>query len=209
MTFLRVLVEGDSDVPVVREVLTRRFRLTEHVQFAIYPHQGKGDRPANMLARPDPKRRGLLDQLPAKLRAWAKEAQDFDTRVVVLVDADDEDCKELKSYLLSLKPAPEKTLFRIAVEELESWFLADVEAITRAFPSAKIARLPKGRPDRVIGAAEALARALDVEAAKVTGRDKARWAERIAPHLDLDEPQSPSLRAFVTGIDKLIGKSST
>src|SRR5689334_7095954 len=136
--FLRVLVEGSSDVPEVREVLTRRFMLRDAEEFTVHPHQGKGSRPKNPLKLPDAKRRGLLDQLPAKLRAWAKESQNFDMGVVVLLDADDEDCTDLKNYLLSLNPAPAKTLYRIAVEELESWFLADKDAIENSFPSAKL-----------------------------------------------------------------------
>lgn len=206
MTFLRVLVEGNSDVPVVREVLTRHFKLNEGEHFQVHPHQGKGTRPANPLKAPDPRQRGLLDQLPAKLRAWAKEAQHFDMGVIVLVDADDDDCKELKNYLLSLKPAPPKTLYRIAVEELESWFLADKNAISTTFAHAKLSKLPKGKPDQVIGAWESLARTLGVDTSTVTGADKSVWAAAIAPNLDLDEPPSPSFRVFITGIGRLIGK---
>ena len=207
MTFLRVLVEGSSDVPIVREVLTRRFSLREGEHFLVHPHQGKGKRPAQPNKVPDPKRRGLLDQLPAKLRAWAKEAAGFDMSVIVLVDADDEDCIALKEYLRSLRPAPPKTLYRIAVEELESWFLADEGAISAAFLRARLQRLPRGEPDRVIGAWEALARVLDVDARTVTGADKARWAEEIARHLNLDDPPSPSFRVFVSGVGNLIGET--
>ena len=42
MTHFVVLVEGASDVPAVREVMTRRFGLAEDVHFRIHPHQGKG-----------------------------------------------------------------------------------------------------------------------------------------------------------------------
>jgi Domain of unknown function (DUF4276) len=124
--------------------------------------------------------------------------------VIVLVDADDEDCRELKTYLMSLTPSPPKTLIRIAVEEIESWFLADEEAISRAFPRAKLSRLPGGPPDRVFGAWEALARVLDKDPTMVTGKEKATWAEAISRHLDLDEPRSPSLRAFIAGTRALL-----
>jgi hypothetical protein len=204
VTFLRVLVEGDSDVPAVREILRRRFGLKEDEHFVVHPHQGKGKRPARPRARPDPKRRGLLDQLPAKLRGFAKEAKNFDMGVVVLIDADDEDCRELKKYLLSLRPRPDKTLFRIAIEELESWFLADKKAVSAAFPTAKLGRLPKPPHDRVVGAWECLARVLDREPTAVTGKDKARWARSISPLLDLDDPVSPSLRNFVIGVGSLL-----
>lgn len=68
--FLEILLEGASDVPTVKEILTRRFNLAEGEHFRIHPHKGKGKLPLNSLARPDVKHRGLLDQLPAKLRGY-------------------------------------------------------------------------------------------------------------------------------------------
>jgi len=208
MTFLEVLVEGSSDVPVVREILTRRLGLRELEEFRILKHRGKGRRPSNPRNRNDPSRRGLLDQLPARLRAYEQMAKAQELAVVVLLDADDDPCTELKSYLLSLSPRPARVLFRIAIEELESWFLADPQAVRRSFPRAKLQHIPRGSPDRVIGAWEALARVLGEDPGKVTGREKTLWAEAIAPHLDFDEPGSPSLRAFITGVERLLRKES-
>ena len=83
----------------------------------------------NSLSRPGPRHQGLLDQLPAKLRGYGKSLAGMDCLVVVLIDADDEDCKDLKTRLLrlydELESKPPSVLFRIAVEETESWFLAD------------------------------------------------------------------------------------
>ena len=155
MTFLEILVEGTSDVPIVAEILGRKFNLRENDHYRIHPHQGKGSLPANVLARPEPRHRGLLDQLPAKLRGYAKSLPD-DYGVVVLLDADDDDCIELKTSLVNLHHAldlkPTVVLFRIAVEEVESWFLADADAIQSAYPGAKLAKLPESPPDAVIGA---------------------------------------------------------
>jgi hypothetical protein len=128
----------------------------------------------------------------------------MDLGVVVLMDVDREDCLDLKRYLLSLKPRPSNTKFRIAVEELESWFLADRDAIRRAFPRARLDRIPNGPPDQVIGAWECLARVLRMDPAKVTGVEKTEWAQAIAPHLDLDNPPSPSLRAFIEGLRRML-----
>jgi hypothetical protein len=112
--FLEVLVEGSSDVPVVRHVLERRFGLKENEGFRIHPHRGKGRIPDNPLAPPDPTRRGLLDQLPAKLQGYSALGDGYG--VVVLVDADDEDCKMLKAKLLALygilPKKPKHVLFR-------------------------------------------------------------------------------------------------
>jgi hypothetical protein len=205
MTFLEVLVEGGSDESAVREILRRRFRMVEDRDFRIHPHKGKGELPANPMARPDPRRRGILDQLPAKLRAYGHFPEGYS--VVVLLDADSERCEELKSRLVTLyrdiTPRPLRVLFRIAVEELESWFIAEPIAIRKAFPKANLNRLPSGPPDRVIGAWECLAKTLGRRPQECVGADKWEWAEKITPHLDLDDPKSPSLNAFIRGIQGL------
>src|SRR3990172_3350902 len=100
MIFFEILLEGTSDVPVVKEILTRRFLLKEGVHFRIHPHKGKGALSQNPHAKPDPKRRGLLDQLPAKLRGYSYLPDGY--CVIVLVDADSTDCKELKESLVNL-----------------------------------------------------------------------------------------------------------
>ena len=68
MTFFEILLEGSSDVPIVKEILTRRFNLKEDIDFRIHPHKGKGRLPQNPLAKADLSQRGLLDQLSAGLR---------------------------------------------------------------------------------------------------------------------------------------------
>jgi hypothetical protein len=146
--FLEVLVEGGADVPAIREILQRRFNLIENTHFRIHPHKGKGKLPQKHNAHP--KRRGLLDQLPAKLRAYSHLPDGY--CIVVLVDTDNDDCKRLKESLITLyrklEQRPACVLFRIAVEETESWFLADKNAIQAAFPHANLKKLPKKKtPD--------------------------------------------------------------
>ena len=196
--FLEVFVEGASDAPVVREILSRRFELSEGAHFRVHPHAGKGQLPANPNSRPNPKHRGLLDQLPAKLRGYAHTGH----HVVVLVDADDTDCRvllnDLHSMYKQLRKKPQNVLFRIAVEEIESWFIADHNAVKRAYPRAKTSLLPS-TPDQIIGAWEQLAAALGC-----AGANKSQWAQNIAPHLDLNTPRSPSLQAFIRGIGRIV-----
>jgi len=201
---LKVLVEGPSDIPTVRAILRQRFGLEEGRDFEVQPHQGKGRLPNEPDARPDPRQRGLLDQLPAKLRGMA---WDHEACVVVLVDADRDDCRVLltglRTMLASLSARPPRVLFRIAIEETESWFIADTNAVRAAYPRANIAPLRRIQPDAVCGAWEKLAVA--VGAVADDGRPhsvKVEWAERISPHLDLVHPRSPSLRSFITGIER-------
>lgn len=204
--FMEILVEGGADVPAVREILERRFNLIKDIHFRIHPHRGKGKLPENILSKPDPRNRGLLDQLPAKLRGFGKLPSPC--CVVVLVDADNDNCIGLKSDLIDvyrrIDRKPPCVLFRIAVEETESWFIADANAIKNAYPKADLNKITKSPPDSVIGAWENLAKALGRKPEDCIGADKIEWATRITPHLDLTDPKSPSLKAFLLGINSIL-----
>jgi len=204
--FMEVLVEGGADVPAVREILERKFNLKEDKDFRIHPHRGKGKLPENVLSKPNPRNRGLLDQLPAKLRGFGKLPGSC--CVVVLVDADDDNCIDLKSNLIdvyrNIESKPSCVLFRIAVEETESWFIADSFAIKSAYPKADLNKIPRSPPDSIIGAWENLAKALGRKPEDCIGADKFEWAKRISPYLDLEDPKSPSLNAFLLGINSIL-----
>ena len=210
MTYFEVLVEGSSDVPVVREVLIRKFQLVEGENFRIHPHRGRGELPSNPLARPDPKQQTLLHQLPAKLKGFSYLGED--ACVVVVIDADDTPCAEflaeLNAMLRILPRRPSRVLFRLAIEETESWFLADEHALHEAYPRARTQRLRAIEPDAIVGAWEVLADALKVRHQDVTGADKMVWAAAISPHLDLDDPRSPSLRKLVQGFLRELQKDA-
>lgn len=208
MTWFEVLVEGASDVPAVRDVLTRRFGLEENVNFRIHPHKGRGNLPGDLLGQPDPKQQTLLHQLPAKLKGFSH--LDNDSCVVVLVDVDRDPCGELlaqlNAMLVRLPKRPLRVLFRLAIEETESWFIADADAVVAAFPRARTQKMRRIAADDIVGAWEELAAALGIKTSEVTGSDKYAWAERISPYLNLKEPQSPSLRKFIEGIDREISR---
>lgn len=205
MTYFEVLVEGGSDVPTMREILVRRFGMEEQTDFRIHPHKGRGKLPANPLARPNPKQQALLDQLPAKLRGFGSYMGENEC-VLVVVDADDtppaELLGEMNAMLAQLPQRPKRVLLRLAVEETESWFLADSAAVLQAYPHAKVQKLKAIPPDAVVGAWEILADAVGMARKEVTGADKAQWASDIAPHLNLEQPGSPSLKALIEGIEQ-------
>lgn len=213
MRFIEVLCEGSSDVPAIKEVLTRRFKLTEGEHFRIHPHRGKGKlpAPADRLKAPARGDDALLAQLPIKLKNMGRQTRGgFEVAVVVVVDADDDDCRTLKQALVDLYDAlptkPPTALFRIAVEETESWFLADSKAIRKAYSNASVNQLEKHQPDAICGAWERLAECLGHEPAACRGREKAEWATAIAPHLDLANPRSPSFAALISGVGRLLPK---
>ncbi len=203
-----ILVEGLSDVPVMREIMQRRFRLDEDTHFRIHPHQGKGRLPSNSMSSPNPKHRGLLDQLPAKLRGYTNSLTSSDV-VLVLIDADatpEEHLHcELNRMLAGLQDKPSTVIFQIAVEEMESWFLADCVALKAAFGNKiNTGKIKTITPDAIVGAWEQLAKALNQDPRKIGPGAKTEWAKNIAPHLNLDSPSSPSLSGLIHGVARLL-----
>ena len=126
---IEFLVEESSAEAALENLAPKIFGAD--VSFAIYPHQGKPD---------------LLGRLPSRLKGYSRWLPE-DWRVVILIDADDQDCHQLKAELermtrdarLRTKShasggAQFQVLNRIAVEELEPWFFGDVEALNAAYP---------------------------------------------------------------------------
>ncbi len=210
MTRFEVLVEGASDVPAVKEILSRKFGLVPNEHFRIHPHRGRGNLPNNPLARPDPKQQTLLHQLPAKLQGFSHWGDDV--CVLVVVDTDDNPADELlndlTAMLESLPKRPRRVLFRLATEETESWFIADADAVRAAFPNAKLQKIRTITPDSIVGAWERLAESIGVKIPQVTGLDKSEWAEKISPHLNLETPPSPSLRNLIAGVNNELNGSN-
>lgn len=208
MTWLEILVEGAADVPVIKLVLTQRFGLVETSTSAFTGTRGAVTCPPIFSGNRIPKQQTLLHQLPAKLKGFSHLGDD--ACVVVLIDANRDPCRELlgqlKHMLARLPQRPPHTLFRLAIEETESWFIADLKAVRAAYPKARLQKLGRIVADDVVGAWEELAAALGRKASNITGADEYAWAERIAPHMNLEEPHSPSLRKFIEGIDREVSR---
>ena len=131
---LHILVEGVSEKAFL-EIWLRRFLPSQHSAVVIH-HQGKGQLSKKPQLPPEPQLRGLLDQLPAKLRAFGRSLNCDTDRVVVWVDLDEQDCRDLKKRMVALLKycnPPPTVLFRIAIEETEAFFLGDRRAIRAAF----------------------------------------------------------------------------
>jgi hypothetical protein len=205
-----VLVEGVSDAPTVKEIFQRKFGLVEGQHFRIHPHSGKGSLPADPQFKSNPKHLGLLDQLPSKLRVYAKNLPKHAV-VLVVVDVDDTPCVDLLrdlNAMLNALPDRPRVLFRLAIEEIESWFISDANALRSAYPGRlKKAALKGIEPDEIVGAWEVLAGALGFDTTSAGPGVKLDWAEKISPHLNLDTPRSPSLRKFIEGVGRLVEKS--
>jgi Domain of unknown function (DUF4276) len=183
-------------------------RLIPNHSFEIYPHQGKGKLANDPRKAPDPKHRGVLDLLPATLRAWGKSLSPDTDRVVLLVDLDNDNCiwllERLSDMLSTIEPAP-SCLFRIAIEEVEAWYLGDWTALKRAFPKAQKNRWSSYTQDSICGTWEELQRVIQDPVDR-----KTFWAEKIGVELDIaggggSANQSPSFQKFCAGVRRLAG----
>ena len=162
----------------------------------------------------------LLKVLEDRLRAYRTRIdKGEDLRIVVLLDRDDDDCVLLKGRLeqaavaagLPSKSRPDGNgrffvVNRIVIEELESWFIGDPEALRRAFtglprinPTGGIFRNPDNG-----GTWEALHRFLKKHGIYRNSYPKIDAARRIAPNMRVDRNRSESFGQFVAGIEAVL-----
>ena len=132
----------------------------------------------------------------------------------MVVDLDQKDCRDFKQELLDVlnvcNPAP-TTLLRIAIEEGEAWLLGDRNAVLSAYPNAKTRILDNYVQDSICGTWEVLADTIHPGGSivlkkagyPIIGQEKGKWAENIAPHMDVDNNCSPSFKVFRDGLRRL------
>lgn len=188
--------------------------------FRVMPYRGIGHVPKNMKTSSDARNRALLNQLPRLLQGYGKTFAGYpkeNPAVVILVCDLDKKClkafrKELYAILQNCAPKP-LTRFCIAIEEGEAWYLGDIPAIRAAYPKAKSAELNKYTPDAICGTWERLAdavysggaAALISKGGQAVGKEKSIWAQKISPHMTIDENRSPSFIHFREKLRELAG----
>jgi len=191
---VELLVEELSMEATLRLLLPRILG-ADGPTFQIHTHLGKAN---------------LLRNLPGRLRAHSKWLPD-DWRVFVVVDRDEEDCRDLKECLeVAARSAHLCTrtdsgavcqvVNRIAVEELEAWFFGDMPAVRSAFPRVSPTvegRAPFRNPDAIRGGTwEALERILKRAGYFAGGLQKIAVADAVGRHMDPARNTSPSFRHF-------------
>ena len=204
-----ILVE-DRPGKTMLDLLIPKIISDQHT-FEVYAYKGVGHIPKNLTRSTDARKRILLDQLPRLLRGYGKTfagySPNYPAAVIVVCDLDDKCLKafrqELFAILNACDPKPE-TRFCIAIEESEAWLLGDILAIKEAYPNARDNVLRSYENDSICGTWELLADAVFSGGAsglkdrgwQVVGREKSVWAEKITPHMDVDNNASPSFRYF-------------
>ena len=183
--------------------------LPELITFNIHAFRGKQD---------------LLSKLPNRLKGYKAWITD-DYKIMILIDEDRQNCKELKESLESMatssgfitkSSAKNKESFqvvnRIVVEELEAWFFGDVNAIIAAYPRVKKSIRQKSKyrdPDGIKGGTwEALERVLQDASYHPGGLEKVKAARDIAPHMNPEENCSKSFQVFYKGLLQMISPVS-
>ena len=205
---IEFLVEEPSSEVALQNILPRVLR--EQITFSIHTFRGKPD---------------LLKKLPARLRgyrAWIPNSW----RIVVLVDADQDNCREIKTRLeraaiqanlvtksTAASGSQFQVLNRLAVEELEAWFFGDVEALHAAYARVSLHLGNKARyrdPDAVIGGTwEALERELKRVGYFPGGLNKISAAREISRFMIPERNRSRSFQVFQQGLLELVRQYSS
>lgn len=209
-----ILIEDASGEILLRSLLPNVLGAAH--TYRTHAYKGIGRLPRNLRDTADPAKRFLLlYQLPRVLAGYGASLDRAAEAVVVIVDLDDKDCLQFKQEMVhvwkSCHPAPQ-ALFRIAIEETESWMLGDRAAILAAFPRAKTHVLDTYIQDSICGTWEKLADAIHPGGAMALkkagwpriGEAKCDWARKIGPHMDVDRNSSKSFRVFRDGLRKLL-----
>jgi hypothetical protein len=196
------LVEEPSGEAALSNIVPK---ILQDVTFRIHPFQGKQD---------------LLSKLLPRLKGYKGWLPD-DWKIVVLVDADDEDCKELKATMeekaetAGLTTKSRRTmgpyfqvLNRLAIEELEAWFFGDVEALNSSYPrvSLNLGKRAKYRdPDTIRGGTwEALERELKKAGYFRGGFSKITVARDVSRYMVPERNRSKSFQVFRQGLLSLM-----
>lgn len=200
--FIDFIVEEPSMEAFLRTLLPR---LLGDTPFAIYPFQSKAE---------------LLRRLPDRLRgyaAWLPESH----RIVIMVDRDNDDCRQLKQQLE--KACQAAGLFtrnrrngeqfvvinRIVVEELEAWYFGDWDAVCAAYPRVS-KTTPKQREfrntDEIQGGTwEAFERVVQKAGYFKTGLRKTEVARAIAQYMEPERNRSYSFQVWRSALQDLLG----
>ena len=214
---IEVLVEDSSGAKLVEMLLPQVIGANgaSH-SWRVHGYSGIGRIPKKLTAADLSSKETLFHRLPGILRAHGRTTG-IDA-VIVVLDSDRRNCKELlgelQALLLTCKPAP-NTLFRLAIEEAEAWLLGDRAAVLAAYPRAKKDVLAKYVQDSVCGTWELMADAVSRGGSAamkkagwpIPGQSKHEWVEKIGPFLNIEKNASPSFCKFRDGLRRLTAES--
>lgn len=204
-----ILIEDISGKAALKTLLPKI--IGDEDTFNIHSYKGIGRIPKGLTPSSDSEKRILLGQIPKLVGGYGKTFSgyppDYAAALIIVCDLDNRCLSQFRRELLdcvdkcSYRP---EAYFCIAIEEGESWFLGDIDAIKYAYPKAKISVLNSYVNDSICGTWGKLADAIFPGGAKklhqlgwqAIGAEKMAWASRISPHMKIDANQSQSFRYF-------------
>lgn len=210
---IEVLVEDSSGAVLMGYLMPKLLgeSATEHT-WRIHDFKGVGRIPKDLNAKSDARIRTLLDKLPRMLEGYGKSGYEA---VLVLIDTDRHDAVVFRSDLQEmLKQCPNapRTVFGLATEEIEAWYLGDRTALLEAYPHADKKVLNRYVQDAVCGTWEMLADALLKGGAAAikkqgfykVGEFKHECAHRIGQLMNVARNKSPSFSNIKEGVAGMV-----
>jgi hypothetical protein len=189
-----ILVEEPSTEAFLEGLLPRM--LGDVASYSIFQYQCKNK---------------LLAELPRRFAGYASYLP-ADTKIIVLADRDDDDCRGLKRRIegmarsagLVTRNGPMsndwQVAVRIAIEELEAWYFGGWDAVISAYPRVKpTIPLKAGYrdPDAIAGGTwEAFERVLKQYGYFKSGLRKIEVARELGLRLGFERSLSNSFRIF-------------
>jgi hypothetical protein len=152
-------------------------------EYRVVPHSGKSD---------------LKKSIPSKIRSSAK-----DSKFIILIDQDSNDCKLLKSEIENIIKAANRLncdfsyKIRIVCHELESWYLGDLSAVDTAFGTSVKGQAHKRTyrdPDNTLGNPKQVLKSIIGEKGQTQIAEK--MARAMTPE-GIKDNTSHSFRVFV------------
>ena len=183
MKNLVFFLEGSSEREMLKGILPKFLPSNINPVYRVF--QGKQD---------------LESKLRRRLNGWNKPNSAF----VILIDQDQENCKDIKKRIINKCEKYKKShIIRIACHELESWYLGDLKALGEAFNKPKLLNRYQDKqkyrnPDKIQDPIKELAKITNGEYQKISG------TRAIGPHLSIEKNKSNSFKVFIEGIKKLI-----
>lgn len=181
MRELVFLLEEPSAKAMLESLLPRM--LKEDTRFRCIPFEGKQD---------------LEKQLTRRIRGYQNER----ARFIVLRDQDSHpDCTAVKQALLDLCEQSGKCarcLVRIACRELETFYLADLQAVERALEIDGLTRHQNSRKFRSPDGLGSPSR--ELKTLTRNRYEKVAGSRAIGKHLQLDNARSASFRNLIAAI---------
>ncbi len=178
------LLEEPSMKELLGQLLPRLFPGWETgIHFLCLQHEGKND---------------LQRSIPRKLRAWQQPLDRF----VIVQDQDRADCQRVKAQLLQLcsQADCQNALIRIVCQELESWYLGDLDSLAQEYELSASRRKKIGQGSRHPDLVDKPSQVLEKN---IPTFQKIAGARRMGRRISPESNHSQSFITFVNGVRRV------